>query len=134
PEALAEEMHEQGGCLSHMSDEGGIFDIMAGRYSKNPDIDIFLKSYQGSPKTVKRKGAPAIHLRRPLLTIGIAIQPRVLEQIKENPVFVGKGLPHRFLWSMSPNLLGQRDPDPPEADLEAVGNYRQCIRSLLQVQ
>jgi putative DNA primase/helicase len=59
PERLGQLMAEQGERLSLLSDEGGIFEIMAGRYSAGiPNIDIFLKAHAGSPVCVDRGSRP----------------------------------------------------------------------------
>ncbi|MEV7594398.1 DUF3987 domain-containing protein [Streptomyces sp. NPDC089922] len=48
---------EQGGRLAVMSAEGGIFDIIAGRYSGAPNMEVFLK---GPPNTASGSpGRPA---------------------------------------------------------------------------
>lgn len=45
PETVTSLMAEQGGRLSVMSAEGGIFDIIAGRYSGAPNMEVFLKGH-----------------------------------------------------------------------------------------
>jgi hypothetical protein len=43
PERLAAILSEQEGRIAVMSDEGGIFDMMAGRYSQGvPNLDVYL--------------------------------------------------------------------------------------------
>jgi len=46
--------------MSVLSDEGGIFDILAGRYNGGiPNLDLFLQSHSGSSVRVDR-GSSAI--------------------------------------------------------------------------
>ena len=60
PEAAASLLAEQGGRLAVLSAEGGIFDILAGRYSGGmPDLDVWLKGHAGDPLRVDRKGRAA---------------------------------------------------------------------------
>ena len=56
PEKLGAMMAENGGRMAVKSDEGGIFDILAGRYSKtaSPNLDFFLQGHSGSPVRVDR--------------------------------------------------------------------------------
>jgi hypothetical protein len=57
-EALTSFLAEQGGRAAVISTEGGIFDIIAGRYSKSPNMDIYLKGHSGDEVRVDRKGRP----------------------------------------------------------------------------
>uniref|UniRef100_UPI002FDB1932 DUF3987 domain-containing protein n=1 Tax=Muricomes intestini TaxID=1796634 RepID=UPI002FDB1932 len=83
-----------------ISAEGGIFGMMAGRYSSNINIDIFLKSYSGEYYSSARVGRGEIALKHPLLTMGLAVQPQVIADIMDNKDFRGRGLLARFLYSM----------------------------------
>lgn len=47
PEVITTLLAEQGGELAVMSAEGGIFDIIAGRYSGIPNMEVFLKGHAG---------------------------------------------------------------------------------------
>lgn len=44
-------LHEHGDRLAILSPEGGIFDLIAGRYSSTgaPNLDHFLKGHAGDP-------------------------------------------------------------------------------------
>ena len=53
-EALTSLLANNGGILSVISSEGGIFDIMAGRYSSKTNIDVWLKGHCGDPIYVDR--------------------------------------------------------------------------------
>lgn len=49
PEAAASLLAEQGGRLAIISAEGGVFDIIAGRYTNNvPNMDLWLKGHSGA--------------------------------------------------------------------------------------
>src|SRR5262249_9003889 len=56
PERLGALLAEQGGRLALMSQEGGVFEILAGRYSANgaPNLDVFLKGHSGDTLRVDR--------------------------------------------------------------------------------
>ena len=72
PEALVKEMSVNDEHMAVMSDEGGIFDILMGAYSKgDPNIKILLDAYDGSPYSVSRISRDDIILNAPLLTMGL---------------------------------------------------------------
>jgi uncharacterized protein DUF3987 len=73
---------EQGVPLAIISAEGGTFDIITGRCSGNvPHMDLWRKGHSGDPLKVDRKGCPPEYVRRPALTLGLMIQPEVLDTI-----------------------------------------------------
>jgi hypothetical protein len=92
PEALASLLADHG-RIALLSPEGGVFDMMAGRYSSNgPNLDVYLKGHAGDPIRIDRKGRPPEFVDRPALTIGLAVQPEVLRTLKDQPGFRGRGL------------------------------------------
>ncbi|MFF1376765.1 YfjI family protein [Streptomyces sp. NPDC058308] len=108
---------EQGGRLAVMSAEGGIFDIIAGRYSGAPNMEVFLKGHAGDRLRVNRQTRRE-YIDHPALTIGLAVQPDVLRDIAKVKGFDGRGLLARFLYSLPTSLVGEReiitDPIPGE--------------------
>ena len=132
PEKAAAMMAEQGGRLAILSAEGGPFVTLAGRYSKEPNLDFFLKSWSGDPIRVDRIGRPPDHIPCPALTLGLAVQPEVLKQIFGRPGFDGRGLLARVLYSMPPNMVGHRQvrtvPVPPDVS----GHYAATIGTLVR--
>jgi uncharacterized protein DUF3987 len=71
-----------GRTVGVISAEGGIFDIITGRCSGNvPHMDLWRKGHSGDPLKVDRKGCPPEYVRRPALTLGLMIQPEVLDTI-----------------------------------------------------
>lgn len=110
PEVLAQLLYENGGRLALMSEEGGVFDQMAGRYSSGqPNLDVYLQGYSNTPLLVDRKGHEEQRVDEPALTIGLAVQPEVMRAARENNVFQGRGLIDRFISARPPSLLGERD-------------------------
>jgi len=118
PETVTSLMAEQGGRLSVMSAEGGIFDIIAGRYSGAPNMEVFLKGHAGDRLRVNRQTRRE-YIDAPALTIGLAVQPDVLRDIGKVKGFEGRGLLARFLYSLPKSTVGEReiitDPIPEEA-------------------
>jgi replicative DNA helicase len=115
PEALASLLADQGGRIALLSPEGGVFDMMAGRYSSGsmPNLDVYLKGHAGDPIRVDRKGRKPEHIERPAVTVGLTVQPDVLRLIADRPGFKGRGLLARFLWSLPASTVGRREVGAP---------------------
>ena len=100
-EALVALMAEQRGRLALLSAEGGIFDVAAGLYNEGrSNLDGLLKAHDGEAIRVDRRGRPPLHVARATLTLGLAVQPAVLDGLAANPRFRGRGLVGRFLFSL----------------------------------
>lgn len=100
---------EHGERMAVLSDEGGMFLIMGGIYSKGVgNIDVFLQGHAGAPMRVDRAERVA-HIDRPALAFGMAIQPGVLEDVASNRRFRDSGLLARFLFAMPASNIGTRD-------------------------
>jgi hypothetical protein len=113
-EALASLMAEQGGRMSILSPEGGIFEILAGRYTEGrPNIEVFLKGHSGDTLRVDRKSRPPEFVPDAALTLGLAIQPGVINGLATSPKFRDRGLLARILYSMPTSKVGTRDVNPP---------------------
>ena len=106
PEAVATLLADHDGRIAILSTEGGIFETIAGRYARKPNLDVFLKGHASDPIRVDRQGRPAQHIPRPALTVGLMVQPRVIETIADNADFVGRGLLARFLYAMPGSKSG----------------------------
>ncbi|BEL10328.1 hypothetical protein Q0Z83_085190 [Actinoplanes sichuanensis] len=112
PEQLVSLMAANGGRMAVISDEGGVFDMLAGRYSSAPNLDPYLKGHVGRPIRVDRKGRAAEYIARPALTVGVMIQPSVLRKFGGNDDLAGRGLVARFLFVLPASLAGWRETDP----------------------
>jgi hypothetical protein len=133
PEALASLMAAQGGRIAVLSDEGGVFDLMAGRYSNGlANLDLYLKAWSGTPHRVDRKGRAAEFIARPALTMGLAVQPDVLRAIATRPGFRGRGLLARFLYSLPVSPLGRRAIDPPPVPAGIMHTYDMNLSALVR--
>ena len=131
PEALATLLHQNGGRLAVLSAEGGIFDLMAGRYSNgSPNLDVYLKGHAGDPLRVDRRGRTPEFVDRPALTVGVAVQPFVLMKAARLDDFSGRGLFARFLFAMPAGNVGYRKTTsaPVPADVRAA--YSTNLRAL----
>jgi hypothetical protein len=109
PEATASLLAEHGGMAAIISAEGGVLDIIAGRYSGNiPNMDVYLKGHSGDQLRIDRVGRPPQYIRKPALTLGLMIQPEVLHTVGANRAFHGRGLLARFLYAFPESKVGRR--------------------------
>jgi hypothetical protein len=108
PEALEELMQANQGRMAIISDEGGAFDIMAGRYSSQPNLDVFLKGHTGSRVSTHRRSRSTF-IPRAYLTICIVPQPGVIQDLKDKPFLRDRGLLARFLYAMPESPIGRRE-------------------------
>src|ERR1700730_15101113 len=130
PEAAASLLAEQGGRLAVILAEGGIFDIIAGRYSKAVNLDLWLKVHAGDPMKVDHKGRPPEYIRRPVLTLGLMIQPAVLSTIAANREFRGRGFLARILYSYPVSKVGHRRIGAPPVGDEIRRTYTTAVADL----
>lgn len=95
--------------MSVITDEGGIFGIMAGQYTGgSANYDIFLQAHSGSPVRVHR-AARTVHLDRPGLGFCMFLQPEILADAGKNSRFRASGLMARFLYVIPKSNVGERD-------------------------
>ena len=100
---------EHGERMAVLSDEAGIFLIMAGMYSGGmASLDVFLQGHAGTPMRVDRADRCA-HIDKPALTFGLALQPGVLADVASSRRFRDSGLLARFLFAMPESNVGKRD-------------------------
>ena len=135
PEALASLMAANDGRMGIVSDEGGVFDILAGKYSNGKaNLDVFLKAYSGAPIRIDRKGRPPESIDHSALTMLLMVQPAVLEAIMGNQDFAGRGFLARPLYSLPLSTVGHRvyesAPIPPQVE----GAYSLLVETLLSIQ
>ena len=130
-EAAASLLAEQDGRLAVISAEGGVFDMIAGRYSGGiPNMDVWLKGHAGDTLRVDRKGRDPEYVRRPALTVGLMVQPSVLSVIGRNGSFRGRGLLARFLYALPTSKVGRRSADAAPVPDAVAEKYAAVIHGL----
>ncbi len=134
-EKLGMILAEQGSRIASLSAEGGVFDLMAGCYSKNglADIDLYLKGHSGEDHRTDRVSRRSVSLTRPAITMGYTIQTDVLKGLLEKPTFRGRGLLARFLYSLPESRLGTRDINPPPVPEGIAETYRRLVLALCEM-
>jgi Protein of unknown function (DUF3987) len=110
PEGLHTVMAENGGKVAVFTDEGGLVGVMAGRYSTkgSADLDPFLSGYVGGPLKAPRASRDREDVANAYLTIGMSVQPTVLQELAGIGGAEDKGLIGRFLFAMPESLVGTR--------------------------
>ena len=133
PEKLASLICEQGGRMALLDDEGGFFDILAGRYSSGqPNLECVLKGHAGtSPLRVDRGTRPSEFVESPALTLGLAVQPAVLDGLAATASFRGRGLLGRFLYAVPLSPVGTRVFDAPAVPAQVDAAYHRHVTALL---
>lgn len=132
PEHLGTLMSLNDEAMAILSDEGGIFDILAGLYSNGrTNLDLFLKSWSGTPTRVGRQSKPPVFLSKPLLTIGLTVQPHVIKNACKNKNFRERGLLGRFLFVIPKSNIGYRTFEETPMDETIRIHYQACIASIL---
>lgn len=129
-EKLGEMLKEQGFRLGVFSPEGGVFEMMAGRYSSTPVFDSYLAGHCEESSKTARIGRGSVYLDRPSLTCGFAVQPYVIQQITENAAFRGRGLTARFLFSVPTDNVGHRKSVTKPVAQEIQDRYNNLVVAL----
>jgi len=131
PEHLGTIMAANDEAMAVLSDEGGIFDILGGLYSDGrANIDLFLQSHAASSVRVDRGSRPPVLMQRPVLTMGLTVQPETVSTICKNKTFRGRGLLGRFLYVIPPSNIGKRKLDVPPMSDDIRREYEDAIKSL----
>lgn len=132
-ETLAMRMMEQNERLAILSPEDTLWAHVGGRYSDSPSVELYLSAYTGEEVRVDRATRTVV-LRRPALTICVAMQPAVLMG-RGSRLADERGLLARFLYVTPPRVVGTRDhsDDPPPISEHARAAYHEALGALARV-
>lgn len=133
-ERLTAIMEEQGGSITVTSSEGGLFDVMAGRYDRQANLDVYLKAHSGDAISVERIGRSGNYIPNPHMSMILTVQPSVLHGLMDNPTFRGRGLCGRFLYAVCRSKVGDRKTSPAPIPLNVKMAYHDFIRRILSDQ
>lgn len=120
------------GRAALISSEGGIFDTLAGIYSRNVNIDVMLKGYSGDPIRVDRIGRQSECVMNPALTVLLMAQPDVVSAVLGNRTFRGRGLTARFLYCLPVSKVGSRSAESAPVPESVADAYSRKIYNLLE--
>lgn len=131
PEALATLISHHS-RMALLSDEGGIFGQMLGRYTGTSNLDVYLKGHTGGWLSTDRVTRQE-EATEAFLTIGLAIQPSVLQALGESKELRGRGLVARFLFAWPESRVGSRDlVAAAPIDDAVLERYRETMAALLR--
>lgn len=135
-EKLGMMLAEQNGRIASMSPEGGVFDLMAGLYSKSglPQFNVYLMAHSGDDLITDRVSRNGVRVVRPALTCAYAIQPTVIEALAKNSIFRSRGLLGRFLYAAPQSWIGNRSVGTKPVADSTRDAYHQLIRSLAAIE
>lgn len=131
-EKLVSVLSDNGGHAALISSEGGIFDTLAGIYTRNVNIDVMLKAYSGDSIRVDRIGRESECINNPALTILLMAQPSVVSDVLSNATFRGRGLTARFLYCMPKSSVGNRNYRSKTIEPEVADRYEKLIFNMLE--
>ncbi|MBR1567221.1 MAG: DUF3987 domain-containing protein [Oscillospiraceae bacterium] len=131
-EKLVSVMAGNHGRAALISSEGGIFDTLAGIYTKNVNIDVMLKGYSGDTIRVDRIGRESESIMNPSLSILLMTQPKVVSDVLGNATFRGRGLTARFLYCLPASTVGERRFQSQSVPDAVYQMYEQKIVNMLE--
>jgi len=133
-ERLAMLLEQQGGRIASLSAEGDVFDLIAGRYSKNgnADFNVYLKGHAGDRLTQSRVSRCDLVVDRPALTCAYAVQPSVITSLQQQAAYRDRGLLARFLYAVPPSLAGEREIAAAAVPAHIATAYRRTVRRLME--
>ena len=102
-ESMVRLLRDNHGRMALISAEGGAFDNIIGRYTKKPNLDVWLKGICGDTIRVDRINREPDYIRNPALSMIISAQPGVLSEIMQNSLLDGRGFLARLLYINIPS-------------------------------
>lgn len=102
-ESMIRLLKDNHGRMALISAEGGAFDNIIGRYTKKPNLDVWLKGICGDTIRVDRINREPDYIRNPALSMIISAQPGVLSEIMQNSLLDGRGFLARLFYINIPN-------------------------------
>lgn len=132
PESLAIELSENGSLLM-ISDEAGMLSNFNGKYSGGiPNLDLFLKAWNGEKYICNRVIRGRSEIPRPYLSVAIAGQPYIWDNMMNDGAFRSSGLLARFILCFAESDVGNRRYDTAPIPKEVKQDYHDFIHQLLK--
>lgn len=102
-ESMIRLLRDNHGRMSLISAEGGAFDNIVGRYTKKPNLDVWLKGICGDTIRVDRINREPDYIRNPALSMIISAQPGVLSELMQSRLLDGRGFLARLFYINIPS-------------------------------
>jgi hypothetical protein len=132
-EEMVKRLAAQGGRMAILEPEGGPLRGLEKYTDGGAQLEEIKKAWSGEPIRVDRVSRQRVFVEHPALTLGLTMQPGVLESLRNARAFRGEGVLGRILFTMPPHGLGSRltGPDVPLLPPEAEAAYSNMVRRLL---
>jgi hypothetical protein len=108
PESVIVALHRNGEKLGLISAESSALENALGRYSENPNLDIYLQAHEGDTYVYTRRKGDDITLEHPALVMCLCIQPHAARGLLDHEAAIGRGMFARFLYARPGSLKGRR--------------------------
>jgi len=132
PESLAIELSENGSLLM-LSDEAGMLSNFNGKYSGGiPNLDLFLKAWNGKKYICNRVVRGRSEIPRPYLSVAIVGQPYIWDNMMNDVAFRSSGLLARFILCFAESAVGHRRYDTSSIPIDIRNQYHDFVHQLLK--
>jgi replicative DNA helicase len=131
-ESLVSVMAENEGRAAILSPEGGPFRNLDGKYSDGvANTEAYKKGFDGEKISIGRQGREDQLVDRAALTLGVCLQPSVLETLRNQRTLRGEGVLARCAYVYPESRAGYRNHrKAPALNKEAEASYRSMVRDL----
>lgn len=136
-EAMALCMANNNGQLCILDHEGIFFNNISGRYKgkgEMPSNDLILKAYSGDCYSDHRLTRESVHIDKPVLSIGLCVQPTVIEHLRYKEFLNETGLLPRFIATVPRDTVGEREAKTSNIPEYILDDYDRTINELLNIR
>lgn len=130
PESLAIELCTNSTLLM-ISDEAGMLSNFNGKYGGVPNLDLLLKAWNGEQYINDRATKGRSKIERPYLSVTLAGQPYIWDNMVSDNTFRSSGLLARFVLCFAKSDIGNRRYDTASVPLDVKESYHTLIHRLL---
>ena len=137
PEAIVQFWGDNDERAAILSPEGDQFRMFDGRYSDGkPRLNEAKKAWSGEQIISDRASRDMVRVERPALTLGVCLQPAVIESLGNARVMRGEGLMARILWLRPASNVGHRSHSgaAPTINELAARRYTDLIHRLMDME
>ena len=130
PESLVE--LSENDSLLMISDEAGMLSNFNGKYSGGvPNLDLLLKAWNGEKYICNRVVRGRSEIPRPYLSVAIAGQPYIWDNMMNDVAFRSSGMLARFVHCFAESTVGNRRYDTASIPKEVKEKYHTLIHQFL---
>lgn len=132
PESLVIELSENDSLLM-ISDEAGMLSNFNGKYNGGiPNLDLLLKAWNGEKYICNRVIRGRTEIPRPYLSVALAGQPYIWDNMMNDTAFRSSGLLARFVHCFAESAVGNRRYDTAPVSKEVKQKYHDLIFQLMR--